>query len=490
MNDCNLRSADELTEEQQIAYYRWLLTNAHRLEEIRNLKQAQVNGIRKIADEKQKTIQENLDYTVTLEKRVIEKRAEREVLSKMIQKMQSVSVELEEELKQLDPEVEQISKFCQEADANLEISHRKLAKCFEEIEVLKQENNMEINDHMFELNTIKIDVDHRSQSIDVTRDQLAKKNQEIEDEAKEKEKYQAMLQNYKPDELVLKLEEVNAEKAQKMAQLDMKTSELQKQHDEVKFMIEKCAELEEKVVKAKEAFNKANERNKIKNKEIENSNLLLRTSITKKISDETNKLDEANAADCNVLQALLKQNSELDRVIMELTNTIRVNKKEIDNVELEKKETEDRINEAKRKCAELTSEIENLPNLNKDKLELAMAQLNASKAALANVKASFIEKIRNLTGNPQILAEFIEGMDEIESDNESASESKDNSLDDSGSTGLSNTSSHFQPKKAEEFIGKKNEKIIQDMPQKIDDIINMLDMVKSNEALNKSKTKF
>lgn len=474
MNELLLTDYRKLTRDQQIELYKWLTMNAHMLKELRDKKRAHCDEHWNIVKSRRKKIEEHFEYMDTLDKRVKEKRAERHVLSEIIGGMKDVSQELESNLKELDPEVDFIHKYCQNVEERNENMNNKVAKCFEQVDELKLELMIEDDMKKADVDVAKTEYEQRTQSYETTKVMYTDKCRKMEDLLSQQIECNDELRELKLDDIKAKKEDKVADKERLQKILEDKKSDLFDRRIEVEELREKNLQMTKLVEEVKIVMEQKTDRNKVKRKELENYELLFSKSVATKFKDEMNKLDIINKTGCNTLRDMMKQIEILTEKKIRMQDSINAYQHQFKLMNLEKDDILKRIKKAENCYETYKDELDELPNYEKDKIEAEQEKIEKLLKDIEEMKVKCVEKIGEVDNDENIVKRFKDYYDddlsvwsESGTNGNQAEMESANSSSCCSSDKLSNTASLFKVTNAKEII--------------------MLDPVQSSESIqNKS----
>lgn len=449
-----------LTKAEQVEYYNWLLSNADRLEELRDQKNAKFDELWKIAESKKKKIQKDLEYFEKLRKKVAEKKAERQVVTEMLTRVNNVSQTIQKDLNELNPQVDHMNTFCRTIDEKT-TDMKKLLKNRKKraLKKIRKANKKQIEKLKEELNEVQAQSDQREQAFNAVKEKFDESCQALEN------------LNEQKDELIKELTELNPEEIYaRKCHLTAVLDDYQEIYDgmqeainsaklDLDDMIEENMNLAHINNEYKLLTPKAIAENRAKEKEVENEEDVLNTLFNMKLEDDHKKYHNQNLLAAIELRRLDREEVELMNDEYDVDNSISDEEQKFEKLKIQKIITEKRIIMINGEVKDLLMERKNISNMNKE-IDAKQAEIEKYEAEWPDIRAQYLDEAQTLTHEEQIVM-FEEVFDFDDSIvlgtlRESSSDDYDASADSSSCSEnvLSNTTTLLKDVDVDEVIGR------------------------------------
>lgn len=470
MADFHLVDYSTLTSDQKSEYYRWLIGNAKRLQELYDEKFIKFEEVREVTDEKTHRIQDNLEYYRTLKIRVLNKKAERRAMTVIVSKMRDATKIIEADMKNLEQQRDRVSKSYKGWDEIGKQMQKKLKKRQESaLNEFKSKTETTKEAKIAKHKEVFDQLQERKQSFETTNEILDKKCQDLADVYAEiqeldnecsKMDYNELL-TYK-NNLINELNDKIKIREEKLSVIDVKKNEL----DEI---IGKSMELLNVSDEIKINVEEAAERNRLKFKEVECTTMIAHKAMSKKFEAMIKDLEHKVKNGFDRLKDLVAKRDTHNTMIPDLKETLSAQQQEIKNVELEKGEVQQRINKAKDSIDTNKTKRNKFDEYEMEKIQAAKAKIHQLEMELKELQNKYREKFIENEASQEFLVE----LEKLFDTQAASSEYDSSAIEDSKSTSSSDNKPVIQFKDISEFD--------------INHVINMLDPVTSCESIHKPK---
>jgi hypothetical protein len=471
MADFHLVNYKSLTDLQQTEYYNWVTANANRLEQLRDEKKTKHDLNLEANNEKHHNIQENLEYVRKLHKRVTDRKAERQAIAKILADMNAEAISIENTLKELDPKVDRMNQFSRGIDEKIQRMQNKLKVCknraLKKFHVEAKEARKKLRS---EKKAVKALRDQREQSFVATKENFELNCQRLEDLHKGKDELGKVLTGLKLDELVVNKEKLVAEIHELKKTGEVMESTVNEYKLGLDNAIQNRMELENHNNESAANIEKASERNKIKLNEVKDVDALIMTMGSNKFKDAMQILDDENKQNCAEIVKLEEKMKERKEQRDKYKDLIKAQAQLEDALLLEKEESNIRIKKTESEIESTKAQLDEIKNLDKDKIEDYEANIEKLGKEWEEMKANYFRELGEYTSEftVQKFEEIFVGDCSFDSEIfKDPTQSDPSSSDSSFSSKASNTASLFNLKKVD-----------------VQEVIGLLDQVKSPTVKN------